>query len=277
MLRFLVHLSHRDLMRTPIILSTPAIDFLGASPTFGGAQHDHRPARAFPCTIARVHLDALDVFHDGVKRRGHQLVHLFGVAALDEIGRIAIAAEELVELLVTDPGQDSGVRDFVTVQVQDRQNDPVGRRVQKLVGMPARRKRSGFRLAISDHARDNQIGVVERRAIGVRNSVAKFAALVDRPRCLRRHVARDAARKRELGEQALHAVFVGGDVGINLAVGPFEIGVGDKSRPTVAWAGDVDHVQVVLFYEPVQVNVDEVQPRCGSPVTEEPRLDVLFG
>src|SRR5215472_15373566 len=42
------------------------------------------------------------------------------------------------------------------------------------------------------------------------------------------------------------------------------------------WAGDVDHVQVVLFDEPVQVDVDEVEARRGSPVAEEPRLDVVF-
>jgi hypothetical protein len=40
--------------------------------------------------------------------------------------------------------------------------------------------------------------------------------------------------------------------------------------------GDVDHAEVVLFDDPVQVNVDEVQTRCRSPVAEEPRLDVLL-
>jgi hypothetical protein len=41
--------------------------------------------------------------------------------------------------------------------------------------------------------------------------------------------------------------------------------------------GDVDHVEVVLLDHPVQVDVDEVQTRRGSPVAEEPRLDVLLG
>ena len=47
-----VHLAHRHLMRAPVILGPLAIDFLGTSPTLGGAQYDHRPARTRPKTIA---------------------------------------------------------------------------------------------------------------------------------------------------------------------------------------------------------------------------------
>ena len=42
-------------------------------------------------------------------------------------------------------------------------------------------------------------------------------------------------------------------------------------------AGDVEHVQVVLFDQPVQMDVNEVQTRRGSPVAEEPGFDVLLG
>jgi hypothetical protein len=41
-------------------------------------------------------------------------------------------------------------------------------------------------------------------------------------------------------------------------------------------AGDVDHVEVVLLDHPIQVNVDEVQAWCRSPVAEEPGLDVFL-
>ena len=40
--------------------------------------------------------------------------------------------------------------------------------------------------------------------------------------------------------------------------------------------GDVDHVEIVLLDEPVQMRVDEVQSGRGSPVPEQPRLDVLL-
>ena len=49
------------------------------------------------------------------------------------------------------------------------------------------------------------------------------------------------------------------------------------TRPGPPWPGpvDVDHVEVARLDDPVQVDVDEVQPRRRAPVAEQPRLDVL--
>ena len=41
-------------------------------------------------------------------------------------------------------------------------------------------------------------------------------------------------------------------------------------------AGDVDHVQVVLLDQPIQMDIDEVQARRRSPVAQQARLDVLL-
>ena len=51
--------------------------------------------------------------------------------------------------------------------------------------------------------------------------------------------------------------------------------------PTERWAavagtGDVDHVQIVFFDDPVQMDVDEVLPGRRPPVAEEHVLDVLW-
>src|SRR6201982_937293 len=89
-------------------------------------------------------------------------------------------------------------------------------------------------------------------------------------------MARDTAREGELSEQTLHALFVGGNVRIDLTVGPLEVVVRDKTGTAMPGAGDVDHVEVVLLDHPVQVNVDEVQAGRRSPVAEKPRLDVIL-
>src|SRR6266478_8805227 len=89
-------------------------------------------------------------------------------------------------------------------------------------------------------------------------------------------MARDASGKRKLREEPLHALLVGRNIWINFAVRALQIGVRDKARPSMPGAGDVDHVEVVLFDYPVQVNIDEVQTRRCSPVAEEPRLDVFL-
>ena len=62
---------------------------------------------------------------------------------------------------------------------------------------------------------------------------------------------------------------------LNLAIGPFEVSVCHQPGSTVTWPGDVDGVQVVLFDDPVQVNVYKVQAWCRAPVSEQTRLDML--
>ncbi|TKS62330.1 MAG: hypothetical protein EWM73_02565 [Nitrospira sp.] len=42
----------------------------------------------------------------------------------------------------------------------------------------------------------------------------------------------------------------------------------------MAWPGDIDHVEILFRDDPVQMHVDEVQPRRRAPVTEQARLDV---
>ena len=143
--------------------------------------------------------------------------------------------------------------------------------------MPARRERTGLGLAVADHARNRQVGVVEGGAEGMREGVAELAPLVDRAGRLGRGVARDAARERELAEEALQPGLVAADLGEQLAVGALEVGVGDHARPAVPGARDVEDVPVTRADEPVQMRPDQVQAGRGAPVAEQARLDVLGG
>src|SRR6202043_4025561 len=97
---------------------------------------------------------------------------------------------------------------------------------------------------------------------------------MDRARRLGRRVARNATRETELFEQPLHAACVLRYVRVDLAVGPFEPGIGDDSRPAMTRAGDVDHVAAARLDDPVEMDVDKVQPRCRPPMAEQARLDV---
>ena len=172
---------------------------------------------------------------------------IVGIVAFDKIGLIAVAFEQFVEFFVRNSRQDRGAGDFVAVQVQDRQDDAVVDGIEELVRVPACGQRSGFGLAVADHAGDEEVGIVEGRAVGVREGIAEFAAFVDRAGRFGGDVAGDAAGERELREEPLHALLVLGDLRIDLAVGSFEIGVGDQRRSAVAGAGDVDRVEIVLL------------------------------
>ena len=174
-----------------------------------------------------------------------------------------------------DAGEEAGVGDLVAVQVQDRQHAAVAGRVEELVAVPAGGERPGLGLAVADDAGDDQVRVVERGPVGVAQGVAELAALVDAAGRLRGDVAGDAAGEAELLEQPLHPLGVLADVRIDLAVGAFEVGVGDQRRAAVPRADDVDHVQVIALDDPVEVDAEHVQARRRAPVAEQPRLDVL--
>src|SRR6516162_5506101 len=112
----------------------------------------------------------------------------------------------MIELLMADAGENAGISNLVAIQVEYRQNHAVGRRVQEFVGMPARGERPSLRFAIADDAGNDQIGVVERCSVGMREGVAELAAFVNRTGRLRCNMAGDTTREGELGEQALHAL-----------------------------------------------------------------------
>ena len=242
MLGVVAHVGHRDLVRPPRILDRQAVDLFRPGPALRRAEHDHRPARPprLGSRLAGVRLDGRDLGERGVQRGGEALMDggrsLAVEAARDEDGAVPVALEQRHELRLGNPREDGRVRDLVAVQMEDRQHRAVGLRVEELVRVPARRERPGLRLAVADDAGDEQLGVVERRAVRVGERVAELAALVDRARRLRRDVARDPAGEGELAEELAQALLVHAHARVDLAVGALEVRVRDEPRPAVARA-----------------------------------------
>src|SRR6185295_6546120 len=111
----------------------------------------HRPTRSLEAAVAaRGGLHALNFADRLVQRRGHELVHLRWLAALDENRGVAVAAEKLVEFLVADARQHAGVGVLVAVEVQNGEHGSVRGRVEKLVRMPAGGERAGLRLTVTN-------------------------------------------------------------------------------------------------------------------------------
>ncbi|CAM5712745.1 hypothetical protein SVIOM342S_06325 [Streptomyces violaceorubidus] len=232
----------------------------GPVPALGGAQDDHRPAGAAAgALLAGGPLDRGDAVQGGVHGAGHGAVDGGGVVAGDVDRVVAVAAQELVQLALGEAGEHRRVGDLVAVEVQDRQDGSVVHRVEELVGVPGRRQRAGLRLAVADHAGDHQVRVVEGGAVGVRERVAQFAALVDRARRLGRDMARYAAGEGELLEQPGHAGRVPGDVRIGLGVRALQPCVGQHGGTAVAGAPDAQGVEVAGLDDPVEVGVDQVE------------------
>ena len=116
----LVHLAHRHLVAPPIVLALLAVDLRGASPALRGAEDDHRPGRPrHDALVAGVVPDPPDLRHDRVEHAGELLVNRIRVAPLDEVGFVAHALEELLQLVLRDAGEEAGVGDLVPVQMED--------------------------------------------------------------------------------------------------------------------------------------------------------------
>jgi len=88
-------------------------------------------------------------------------------------------------------------------------------------------------------------------------------------------VAWNAAGKRKLLEQALHAFGVLADVRVNFAVAALQPGIGHHTGSAVAGAADIDHIQVALADNAVEMRVDKVEAGRGAPVSQQARLDMF--
>ncbi|OPZ67628.1 MAG: hypothetical protein BWY83_02559 [bacterium ADurb.Bin478] len=277
LVRFVFRIGQRHLVGTPGILDLFSVHLLGAGPAFGGAHHDHGPGRPLRKleVLLRFSFYLADLIEHLVQQAGHFLVHRFRVRTGDEMGFVPIAAEQLIQLPIAQTGQHRGIGDFIAVEVKDGQHHAIGDRVEKFIRMPAGGQGSRLRLAVAHHTAGDQIRIVEHRAKGMGQGVAQLSALVNRAGCFRRHMAGDASGKGELFEQFFEPFAVVGNVGIIFAVGAFEKNVGHQRRTAVPRTGDVDHAQVAFFDNAVQVHIDEIETRRGTPMAEKPRFNVF--
>ena len=278
MFRGVAGVGQRNLVCAPGSRGLLAVDVGRAGPSLRGAEDDHRPAWPLFVTAGGLGLDLRDLVEHGVEQHREPTVCVRDVVVLlrlEEVRVVAVTDHQAAQFVGRNAGQHRRIRDLVAVQMQDWQHHAVLGGVHELVGMPARRERSGLRLTVADDRGDEQVRVVERGAVGVRERVAQLAALVDRARRLGSDVRRNAAREGELPKQPPQTLGVAGDVGVDLRIGAVEVGVGDQARTAVTWAGDVDRRLSALLDHPVQMRVEEVQARRGSPMAEQAGLDVV--
>jgi len=135
--RVLLHVGDGHLVGAPEAFHLVTIHFAGRAPALGGAQDDHRPARPVRHALAAgFFLGGADGADAQVQGRRHGLVHGLGVRTFDEIGGVAVAIEQVFQLLVADARQQGGVVDLVAVEVEDGQHRAVADGVEELADVP---------------------------------------------------------------------------------------------------------------------------------------------
>ena len=206
MLGVLGQARQRDLVAEVRALDLDAVDDGRAGPPLRGAQDDGRPLvpnlGARPVAGPRLGLDRPDRVVGGAQRGQQRREDLSRVVARDGHRVPALAAQVGLDVLVARAAEHCGAGDLVAVEVEDRQHRAVAAGVEEGRQSPRRGQGTGLRLAVADDARDDEVGVVERRTRRVGERVAELAALVDAPRRLHAHVAGHPTRARRTGGRA---------------------------------------------------------------------------
>ncbi len=96
-----------------------------------------------------------------------------------------------------DSGQYRGIRNLVTVEMQNRQHCAIADRIQKFVGVQGRSEWASFRFPVAHDHCDDEIRIIEGRAESMRQAVAELAAFMNRTRRVRRAMTADAAREKK--------------------------------------------------------------------------------
>src|ERR1700730_11520629 len=118
-------------------------------------------------------------------------------------------------------------------------------------------------------------GLSKGGAIGMSQWIAQFSAFVNRAWSFRRYVTRNSVRPGELAKQPLQSVPAALYRRIVLRVRPFQIGLRHQAWATVTGTNDVHHVQIVLFNQPVKMDVEKVQSRCRAPMSQQTGFDMF--
>ena len=108
--------------------------------------------------------------------------------------------------------------------------------------MPRGRKWTGLCLAVANGDGDDEIRIIERCSVSVREGISKFAAFVNRTRRFRSAMRTYPSGERELSEEFEHASFVAALVWINLRVVAFEIAVSQRCGRAMTRARDIEDI-----------------------------------
>ena len=160
--------------------------------------------------------------------------------------------------------------------MQDRKHCSVVFCREEFVKLPAGGKGSGLGLAVAYNAGCDKGRVVQDCAECVGQGIAQLAPFVDRARGLGGHMAWDSAREAELLEKTLHSLLILCDVGVDLLIAAIKPVLGNHGVSAVPRAGEVNHVQILLFDDPVQVCINEVLAWACSPVAYYFLLDMFW-
>src|ERR1700685_871830 len=97
--------------------------------------------------------------------------------------------------------QNRRIRDLIAVQVQHGKHSSIANRIQKFIRMPRGSQRTALGLTVTHGHSNNEIRIIERGTVGMRDGITQLAAFVNRSGSCRSAVRTDSAGERKLLEE----------------------------------------------------------------------------
>ncbi len=148
---------------------------------------------AYDAGLPRGRLDLTNPVVTAVERLRELLVHRTRLVAADSVHVVSVGAEQPVHIPLGGTPEHRGSADLVAVELEDREHGAVATRIEEAHAFPGALEGSGLRLAVTDDARCDQVGVVKNSAEGVDERVPQLTAFVDGAGRGNAHVTGDAA------------------------------------------------------------------------------------
>src|SRR5258708_5928388 len=188
---------------------------------------------------------------------------------------VTITCKQSEQFLVAHCAIDSRIGDFVAIQVQNGQYRTGFRRIKKFVAMPGGRGRAGLRLTVTDDTGYDQIKVVHGSAKSGCQGITQLSAFVNSSRNTRIQVAGESAGPGKAPHKFFNSNPVKRQLWIVFMERAFQIEVGQVSGSPVPWSRDQEHIDVIAHYQVIEVSIDHVDTRVGTPVPQQTIFNIF--
>src|ERR1700722_9679026 len=116
-------------------------------------------------------------------------MHDFRLITFDEVRLITTPDVEGLQVFVARPTLHGRPRNLVPVEVQDREDRAIAHWIEKVDGLPATFQGTGLGISVTNHAGNDQVGVVEGCAESVDQGVAELSTFMHGIRNMRAAMA----------------------------------------------------------------------------------------
>lgn|GEM_PF-1441806 len=148
--------------------------------------------------------------------------------------------------------------------------------IEKFITLPRSSKRTSFSFSITDDSGDEEIWMIESSTKCRRERIAKLSSLENRTWCLRICMTRKTTRPTKIMDNRTHTIFSMFIIRIKIAKSSLYIEICEECRVTVTRSCDEQCFLLMSLSEEIEVEIDKINSRNCSPMSENTRLDMFF-